>query len=180
MHDSLCDPFEPSSFAEHWKQLWRLLPLACRRDRSPCVPRSGDQSDARLARRRNGSAFVPRFRDCWALHRATAFLHVIAAQPTRTRQSGLGTIARWWRSRRHQFVGGGSANLLPSSTPNNQVFWINDSPHGLPMQAAALLVHRSPIEGVRLYAAAQTIEFELENWRRRPDLNRGSRFCRFR
>src|SRR6185503_19474886 len=27
-------------------------------------------------------------------------------------------------------------------------------------------------------AAAQTIEFELRNWRRRPDLNRGSRFCR--
>jgi hypothetical protein len=25
---------------------------------------------------------------------------------------------------------------------------------------------------------AQTIEFELENWRRRPDLNRGWRFCR--
>jgi hypothetical protein len=26
---------------------------------------------------------------------------------------------------------------------------------------------------------AQMIEFELENWRRRPDLNRGWRFCRF-
>jgi hypothetical protein len=25
----------------------------------------------------------------------------------------------------------------------------------------------------------QTIEFELEIWRRRPDLNRGWRFCRF-
>ena len=41
------------------------------------------------------------------------------------------------------------------------------------------VVHRSPIARPRIVPpGAQSIEFELEFWRRRPDLNRGWRFCR--
>ena len=40
------------------------------------------------------------------------------------------------------------------------------------------VVHRSPIEGVRLRRRTND-RIRTENWRRRPDLNRGWRFCRF-
>ena len=121
----------------------------------------------------------PRFRDCWALHRAAAFLHVIAAQPTRTRQSGLGTIARWWRSRRHQFVDGGSANLLLFDNGEFRRPPVSAGYDERNPRRTTNLGPNGSIRGPHQCAAdAQAIEFSEGNWRRRPDLNRGSRFCR--
>jgi len=78
------------------------------------------------------------------------------------------------------FEGGGSLNLLPfdaNDVGNNRVSATCEEGHSRRMS------NLDPIGNTRgqpdCAAERQTIEFELENWRRRPDLNRGSRFCRF-
>src|ERR1700752_1799293 len=74
---------------------------------------------------------------------------------------------------------GGPVNLLPfdrKDVGNNRVSAICEACNSRRMS------NLGPLGNTRgrpdCGAERQTSEFELEIWRRRPDLNRGSRFCR--
>ncbi len=75
---------------------------------------------------------------------------------------------------------GGSGNLLPFST-REQATASESGDYGMRTHRRRTVC--SPLQSIceasGCATPAQNDRMELENWRRRPDLNRGWRFCRF-
>ena len=77
------------------------------------------------------------------------------------------------------YAGGGSGNLLPCAS--SDLTRASDSAtcrRKLARRASAAGELGNSYEAHDCAAEVQMIEFEPESWRRRPDLNRGWRFCR--
>jgi hypothetical protein len=90
------------------------------------------------------------------------------------RPAAGGAAERMGSNRVRHFVGG-PRNLLPLERAHPQLAGNQRVEGSAGRRIGATSVH---LGAVACTTYAQAIEFELGNWRRRPDLNRGWRFCR--